>query len=330
MSHLSCDGNLPRSGSWVFSGLSSFLSSMGLGLQTLLRDVIGFNWLSGKTLAEKHHSVQDGCHRFGLGKSRGESPPPMTKEQCQMCTPASINDRHHIAAFIPARGGSKTVPGKNLRPLLGKPLIAHTIECAQQVRRVGRIIVSTDDPEIEAVSRLYGSEVIIRPAHLATDEALVADAVRDLLDRLMCEECYCPDAALLLEPTNPLRAVADVERCLDLFDSGCYDSIATFTEAALNPHRAWVIDEGVPKPFIEGAIPWLPRQQLPQCYQLSGAVYLFRPQALLESTGPSLLVGRTGAVFVPSERSVDIDSEVDFLIVEGMMKRMGLDGWSDD
>ena len=210
------------------------------------------------------------------------------------------------------------MPGKNIRPLGGKPLLAWSIEVARQVDEIDRIIVSTDDAEIATIGRACGAEVYARPAHLATDDSLVIDALKDLLSRLQSEG-ETAEWVVLLEPTCPLRTVEDVRECLRLAAAGGYDSVATFKDAELNPHRAWRLVEGVPEVFIPGAIPWMPRQQLPKAYQLNGAVYLFRA-SLLASEARSLLVGKLGAVLMPRERSHDIDDRVDFMIVETLLE----------
>jgi N-acylneuraminate cytidylyltransferase len=227
-----------------------------------------------------------------------------------------------VIAVIPARGGSKSVPGKNIRLLGGKPLLAWSIEVGRQVREIDRIIVSTDDAQIASIGRAYGAEVYARPPHLATDEALVIDALKDLLQTLRAEG-ETPEWVILLEPTCPLRTADDVRDCLKLVAQGGYDSVATFKDAELNPHRAWRLVDGVPEVFIAGAIPWLPRQKLPKAYQLNGAVYLFRAN-LLAQEAKSLLVGKLGAVLMPRDRSQDIDDSVDFTIVEAIM----LKSWS--
>jgi N-acylneuraminate cytidylyltransferase len=224
-----------------------------------------------------------------------------------------------VIAVIPARGGSKSVPGKNIRSLGGKPLLVWSIEVAQQVSEIDRVIVSTDDAEIASVSQAHGAEVYARPRHLATDEALVIDALKDLLRTLQAEG-EAPEWVILLEPTCPLRAPDDVRGCLKLVTQGVYDSVATFKDAELNPHRAWRLIDGVPEVFIAGAVPWLPRQKLPKAYQLNGAVYVFRAN-LLEQETKSLLVGKLGAVLMPRERSQDIDDSVDFTIVEALLKQ---------
>jgi N-acylneuraminate cytidylyltransferase len=233
-----------------------------------------------------------------------------------------VIDGKRVIAVIPARGGSKSIPGKNLRPLGGKPLIAWPIDVAREVAEIDRIIVSTDDPRIADTARSRGAEVYPRPAHLATDEALVIDALKDLLHTLEAEG-ETPVWVILLEATCPLRTAADVRDCLKLVAAGGYDSVATFKEAELNPHRAWRIEGGVPEVFIPGAIPWLPRQKLPRAYQLNGAIYVFRASMLAEEAR-SLLPGKLGAVLMPRDRSQDIDDAVDFLIAEALLKKAKL------
>ena len=201
-------------------------------------------------------------------------------------------------------------------------MLAWSIEVAQQVSEIDRIIVSTDDAQIASVGRAFGAEVYARPPHLATDEALVIDALKDLLQTLQAEG-ETTEWVILLEPTCPLRTPDDVRDCLNLIAQGGYDSVATFKDAELNPHRAWRLVIGVPEVFIAGAIPWLPRQKLPKAYQLNGAVYVFRAN-LLAQEAKSLLVGKLGAVLMPRERSQDIDDIVDFTIVEALLKKSNL------
>ncbi len=198
-------------------------------------------------------------------------------------------------------------------------MLAWSIEVARQVREIDRIIVSTDDDQIASVGREYGAEVYGRPAHLATDEALVIDALKDLIQTLKAEG-EAPEWIILLEPTCPLRTTDDVRDCLKVLAQGGCDSVATFREAELNPHRAWRLVDGVPEVFIPGAIPWLPRQKQPKAYQLNGAVYVFRANLLARET-QSILVGKLGAVLMPRDRSQDIDDIVDFTIVEALLAK---------
>ncbi len=229
-----------------------------------------------------------------------------------------------VIAVIPARGGSKGVPRKNIVPLGGKPLVAWSIETALTVEPVDRTIVSTDDEEIAAVALQHGAEVYRRPARLASDTALVIDALRDLIGTLKAEgENGC--IMVLLEPTCPFRSADDVNACLTALVRGAKDSVATFTPADLNPHRAWTIAGGSPACFIEGANPWLPRQRLPEAYQLNGAVYCFRAD-MLPTDGQGLLFGSVGAVVMPAERSVDINTKSDLLFAEIMLTDGGAHG----
>jgi CMP-N-acetylneuraminic acid synthetase len=146
----------------------------------------------------------------------------------------------------------------------------------------------------------------------------VIDALKDILQKLESEG-ETAEWIILLEPTCPLRTADDVSDCLNLLTRDGYDSVATFKDADLNPHRAWRMIDGVPEVFIEGAIPWLPRQKLPRAYQLNGAVYVFRARMLAQQA-ESLLVGKLGAVLMPRERSQDIDDAVDFMIVEALLR----------
>jgi CMP-N-acetylneuraminic acid synthetase len=223
-----------------------------------------------------------------------------------------------VIAVTPARGGSKSVPRKNLHPLGGKPLIAWPIGCARETPEVDRIIVSTDDMDIAAEARRLGAEAYERPAELATDTAIVADVLRDLWRRLRAEDERA-EILLLLEATSPFRTPALVQRCLRRLAAEDLDSIATFNEAAVNPERTWRIDSGVPSPFIPGAVAWKPRQLLTPAYQLNGAVYAFFPDRL-PAEGPSILFGRMGAEIVPADTVIDIDTERDFVIADAILR----------
>lgn len=226
-----------------------------------------------------------------------------------------------VIALIPARGGSKSIPNKNIKPLGGKPLIAWPIELALETTEIDRVIVSTDDPKIKSVSQQYGAEVMDRPNSLAEDDSLVIDTIRHAIKELR-EQGETAELMVLLEPTSPFRTRSDIYECLSLLIDKAkqYDSIATFTRADLNPHRAWRIEDDEPKVFVEGAIPWLPRQKLPDAYQLNGAVYAFKIDNLQENE-ISLLFGKIGAFIMPKVRSIDIDNEIQIELAEIMIKR---------
>jgi len=225
-----------------------------------------------------------------------------------------------VVALVPARGGSETVPNKNVRPLGGKPLVGWPIDVATATDGVDRVVVSTDDERIASTARGFGAEVLDRPPELARDDSLVIETVRHAVEALSGRG-ETARYVTLLEPTSPLRDPRDVRACLDrVAGEPALDSVATFTEAEINPHRTWRLGDGDrPEPFVKGADPWLPRQELPEAYQLNGGAYAFDVDALPE-TGVSLLFGETGAVLMPPERSVDIDTEVDFAVAEAMLE----------
>jgi len=205
--------------------------------------------------------------------------------------------RSRVVAVIPARGGSKSVARKNIRSLGGKPLIAWSIETARAIEEIDRIIVSTDDDEIARIARHLGAEIYLRPQELATDDALVIDAIRHLISVLR-DEGHVLEVMVLLEPTCPLRTSDEVRRCISRLVTENLDSVATFEVADQHPHRTWRIADGKPSPFIAGIDAWQPRQKLPPAYRLSGAVYAFRADRLPDRT-TALLYGQAGAVITP-------------------------------
>lgn len=228
-------------------------------------------------------------------------------------------DNKKVLALIPARGGSKSIPKKNIINLYNKPLIAWTIETAINTPEIDKVIVSTDDDEIAEVSIEYGAEVQMRPSELASDTSLVIDTMHYVIRKLEEKNDYY-EYMTLLEATSPLRIVEDVSNCIKIIHGNSLDSVATFKEAELNPHRAWKIESGFPKTFIEGVVPWLPRQQLPDAYQLNGAVYVTKIEKLLESK-KEIVFGKIGAVTMPKDHSIDIDDFFDFMIAEMILKK---------
>lgn len=227
-------------------------------------------------------------------------------------------DGRRVIAVVPARSGSKAIRNKNLRELGGKPLLAWPILVARQSGYVDRIIVSTDGDDIARVATKHGAEVYRRPARLATDSSHVIDALHDLTGKLIAEG-EKPDIYVLLEATSPFRAASDIAACLERMIAEELDSIATFAPAHLNPHRAWNIVDGVPRPFIDDAVPWTPRQQLPDAWQLTGTVYAF-DAVKLPKNSPSILYGRFGAQIVGELSNLDIDTETDLKIANALFE----------
>jgi CMP-N-acetylneuraminic acid synthetase len=226
-----------------------------------------------------------------------------------------------VLAIIPARGGSKGMPGKNIKPFSGRPLIAHSIEIALECTLIDRTVVSTDDAHIAEVARAHGAEVIKRPDELAGDTSLVIDAIKHAVLEIE-REGETVDIVLLLEPTSPLRRAEDLEKCIQVLLDDRADSVATFTESHVSPNRLWRVTGEVVEPYIEGAVPWLPRQKQPIAHELTGQIYGVSRRILFENEDSiSLLLGRKCAVITPRETALDIDTEFDFMMAEKIMEQ---------
>lgn len=226
-----------------------------------------------------------------------------------------------VVAVVPARAGSKGIVGKNLAKVGGRSLVRRAVETGLAVEAVDRVIVSTDGEEIAAEARAVGAEVDERPRHLAGDTALIWDMLVDLTERLRADGEAC-DILVLLEPTACLRQAHDVAACLDRLAEGALDSCATFTTAEPHPHRAWRIEGGRPRTFIEGAVPWMPRQTLPEAYRLNGVAYVLRADGLFQYDPPGILFGAMGAVVMDAERSIDIDDATDLEVANAIDERL--------
>ena len=226
----------------------------------------------------------------------------------------------NVLAVIPARGGSKGIPGKNIKDFAGKPLIVHSIEAALNCSLIRTTVVSTDDENIAEVAKASGAQVIKRPGELAADTSLVIDAIKHAVIKVE-EEGRDVDFVLLLEPTSPYRRKEDLDMCVQVLLEDRADSVATFTDAHVSPNRLWRVSEDVVEPYIEGAVPWLPRQKQPKAHELTGQIYGISRKVLFESEGSiSLLLGRKYAVITPRETALDIDTELDFMVAEKVME----------
>jgi CMP-N-acetylneuraminic acid synthetase len=226
----------------------------------------------------------------------------------------------NVLAIIPARGGSKGIPGKNIRQFAGKPLIVHSVEAALKCPLISRTVVSTDDDNIAEVAKAHGAEVIKRPSELAADTSLVIDAIRYTV-RKVEEEGEEVDIVLLLEPTSPYRRPEDLEKCIQVLLDNKADSASTFTNADVSPNRLWRVTDDVVEPYIEGAIPWLPRQKQPKAFELTGQIYALTKKILFENEDSiSTLSGKIFPVITPRETALDIDTELDFMVAEKVME----------
>lgn len=223
-------------------------------------------------------------------------------------------------ALIPARGGSKGIPQKNVYPVAGKPLIGWTIELARGCSEISRVIVSTDDQKIADVSLKFNAEVpFLRPAHLASDDTPGIIPVLHAVQWLLNIEKYQFDAVLLLQPTSPLRENQDIETAIDLMAKKDANSIVSVTESPSHPYWTKKIDEnGLLLNFLDlDTIPTR-RQDLPSAYSLNGAIYLIKVDALCSSR--SFYPEKTYGYIMPQERSLDIDTPWDMHLADLVLK----------
>ena len=221
-----------------------------------------------------------------------------------------------ILAIIAARGGSKGIPRKNIKPLMGKPLIGWSIDAAKQASCVNRLIVSTEDEEIASVARELGADVpYIRPAELAADETPGISTVLHAIEQLPEH-----DWVLLLQPTSPLRSAEDIDGIWQFCQERDAPSAVSVCEVGKHPYWMYKYDSAQRlEPFIKGRPDVTRRQDLPPAYALNGAIYLAKTDWLLEQQnfiGPETL-----GYVMPPERSVDLDTPQDWRWVEFLIEQ---------
>lgn len=236
-------------------------------------------------------------------------------------------DKLEILGIIPARGGSKSIPRKNIKPLLGKPLIVWTIEACRGSKLLTRFIVSTDDPEIAEISKKYGAEVpFLRPAEIAGDLSPSLDLMLQALGWFKENEKYQPDILVLLPPTAPLRQAEDIDRGIGVMLAPPEsDSVRPVIESPKHPYKTLKIEGDFLAPFFLKDVtgfdePYdLPRQLFPKAYIYSGAMQIMWRKTL---TKQKSLTGKKSKYFLMRpEDSINIDSEIDFLMAELLMKQ---------
>lgn len=230
-----------------------------------------------------------------------------------------------ILAIIPARGGSKGLPGKNVRLLNGHPLIAYSILAAQQSKNISRVIVSTDSEEIAEVAKKYGAEVpFMRPAEYAQDLSTDLEVFQHALRYLEETENYKPELVVQLRPTSPIRFVKDINCCIEkMMHHITADSLRIVTEAPITPYKMWTIDDteqpmkpllqvaGVLEPYNE------PRQRLPKAYWQIGTLDVIKREVIMEHNSMS---GRAILPHIVEQRfAIDIDDINSFIKAEDVM-----------
>jgi N-acylneuraminate cytidylyltransferase/CMP-N,N'-diacetyllegionaminic acid synthase len=225
-----------------------------------------------------------------------------------------------VVGLITARGGSKSIPHKNIKLLAGKPLIAWTIEAALASSSLARVIVSTDDDEIASVARTWGAEVpFMRPPELARDDTPHLLVVEHAIRWLWEHDKAGLDYALLLQPTSPLRTSADIDAAVAM--AGKHAAVAVVSVCEMDRHpliSKRILEDGTLADFVTSDIPYLRRQALPPAYALNGAIYLIRCGSLIEHR--TFWPQGTYAYIMPPERSLDVDSPWEFHLVELLMR----------
>jgi len=219
-----------------------------------------------------------------------------------------------VLAVIPARGGSKEVPGKNIRDAGGKPLIAWTIEAARGSRHIDRAVFSSDDAQIIRVARAHGADVpFVREPHLADDRAPMQDVVLDAVAR-------CPgyEWVVLLQPTSPLRTAADIDGAIEHCVAVKAPSCVSVCEARESPYWMYKMAAGGRLDPLMGPDTPGNRQELPRTYQLNGAVYVARAEWLRREK--TFVTAETVAYEMPASRSLDIDTELDFHVLAVLLR----------
>ena len=226
-----------------------------------------------------------------------------------------------VLGIVTARGGSKGIPRKNLTLLAGKPLLQWTADAALASKRLDRVVLSTDDPEIAKAGIEYGLDVpFMRPAELARDDTPSIPVVQDVVKRL-AEQGEHYDAIFLLQPTNPLRRPEDIDGAIDLLEQTGADSVIAFVDVGeKHPARMKIVSsEGqVIDPEFSEQFEGQRRQDLPKLFLREGSVYLTRVSVLLEQS--SLKGKDCRAWIIPPERACAIDVPWDLFLVEQMLK----------
>ena len=220
-------------------------------------------------------------------------------------------------AVIPARGGSKRLPRKNILDLHGKPLIAHSIEAGLQSAYIDRVVVSSDDTEILNTAEMYGSNILKRPSVLASDAATTFDAVKHTIENV---EAY--DYIILLQPTSPLRKSMHIDAAIELLELKNADAIISVCEVEHSPLWANTLDDSLSMTdFLQKGIDQKRSQELDTFYRINGAIYICRIDKFLDQKS-FFLQENIFAYKMDREHSIDIDEMIDFEVAKLYMEKL--------
>ena len=226
-----------------------------------------------------------------------------------------MNKNKTFLAIIPARGGSKRLPRKNVLELCGKPLIAWSIEAGLKSKYIDKLIVTSDDEDILSISEKYGSDIIKRPEELSNDTATTFDALKHTIDNL---EKY--DYIVLLQPTSPLRNEKYLDEAIELLEQKNADAVISVCEMDHSPLWSNTLPkDGSMKSFLKEEVLNKRSQDLDKYFRLNGAIYICKMDKFLNNKG-FFLKENIYAYLMSKENSTDIDDEFDFLMTEYIMK----------
>lgn len=239
----------------------------------------------------------------------------------------SNNTLPKIIAIIPARGGSKSIPGKNIKLLNHIPLIAYSIAAALHTPLIDRVIVSTDDPEIAKIAERWGAEVpFLRPEELAQDHTTDLPVFQHTIKWLEDHEGYKPDIIVQLRPTSPFRPTGSIENAIHVLTEGQFDSVRSITPSGQNPYKMWKIKDKEIAPILPSEFeePYnMPRQKLPPTYWQTGHIEVIHRDTIIEKNS---MTGSSVAPFIIESRySIDLDTHEQWLLAEYAIRHWSLD-----
>ena len=226
-----------------------------------------------------------------------------------------MNNNKTFLAIIPARGGSKRLPRKNVLDLCGKPLISYTIEAGLKSKYIDKVIVTSDDEEILSISKRYGADIIVRPEELGSDTATTFDVLEHTINSL---EKY--DYIVLLQPTSPLRDEKHIDEAIELLNKKDAHSVISVCEAEHSPLWCNTLNEDLNiSNFLSKETLDKRSQDLPKYYRINGAIYICKTKKLLEKKS-FFLKENIFAYIMDRKSSIDIDEQIDFMIANEIKK----------